>query len=166
MPKKMKDPGSLPARDETLTVASSLLLAAKSVHEFQDTIPPSMQSLQEMLDTQSTLLRSALRSTAAVRNAVITTLEGYDDIGTPSDGIVTLGEMRLAAEYRLANRNLKERVNKLTVMLNLERKARIEARNRVVELERHLGKSSSLSENNDKGDDSSMASRKSPRSAK
>uniref|UniRef100_A0A7S2SB72 PWWP domain-containing protein n=1 Tax=Mucochytrium quahogii TaxID=96639 RepID=A0A7S2SB72_9STRA len=164
--KKMKDPGSLPARDETLTVASSLLLAAKSVHEFQDTIPPSMQSLQEMLDTQSTLLRSALRSTAAVRNAVITTLEGYDDIGTPSDGIVTLGEMRLAAEYRLANRNLKERVNKLTVMLNLERKARIEARNRVVELERHLGKSSSLSENNDKGDDSSMASRKSPRSAK
>lgn len=143
--KKLKDPGAHPAREEARGIAAALLAAAESAGGFNDHLPPSRQSLDEMLENQSMVLRSALRSTAILRDAVSKTLEGFHSDELSSDGVVTLGEMRLAAEYRMVNRNLRAKNENLLNLLNLERAAREQLEFRVKELEEQLGRKSKFS---------------------
>ncbi|GBG32159.1 Histone-lysine N-methyltransferase NSD3 [Hondaea fermentalgiana] len=139
--KELRDPGARPAREEAHGIAAALLAAAQSHSGFNDHLPPSRQTLDEMLENQSMVLRSALRGTAMLRDAVSRTLEGFASTELSSDGIVTLGEMRLAAEYRMVNRNLRAKNANLTTMLSIERTAREQLEKRVQELEAQLGQS-------------------------
>jgi len=139
----LKNPGSKPARDEAHGVVASLLSAAQAVGNFDDDLPPSREALEEMLEEQSKMLRSAMRSTSVLRDAVRKTLQQYDigNEGKDEDGVVTLGEMRLAAEYRMANRGLQQRCAKLKTLLGLEREGRIAAEEQVRKLKEALEQS-------------------------
>jgi len=133
--KKLADLGKKPARDEARGICAALVKAADVVGEFKLSLPPSKQTIDELLEQQSTILRSALRSTAFLRNAVNKTLEGFTDpLNGPPEDQVCFGELRIAAEYKSIAENLKTRNEQLITMLGLERQARRAAEEKLEEL--------------------------------
>lgn len=133
----LKHPEQKAARSEAIGVSAALLSAAQSIGGFDQHLPPSRQSMNEMLNQQSLILRSALRNTAFLRNAVEKTYERYDKMGSEIDkDDVTLGEMRIAAEYKLVATSLKEKNKQLKTVLELEREARKAVEQELKELKR------------------------------
>ena len=104
-----------------------LSLLLKAVGIFDSHLPPSRDELLHILDQHSLMLRSSLRSTGVLRDSIQKLFFRYDSgFQDPMDSnVITLGEMRVAAEYKIANRNLKQRMKQLKAMYFLEKEARI-----------------------------------------
>jgi len=116
--------GRLAPRDEARGISAALTMAVRAVGDIECELPPSRQVLEEMFETQSNLLRCALRGQAQLRNAMDRTVKSYDDI--PDGQTISLGEMRVAAEYKLANQLLKRKLADMTTLVSIERQARAE----------------------------------------
>ncbi|KAI9995052.1 hypothetical protein PInf_012044 [Phytophthora infestans] len=71
-------------------------------------LSPSTSEMQHMFDQQSTLLRSALEAHSTLQRSWL--ISQQDMLGLGGSGGFSVGEGRLAAELRLANKNLRQRL--------------------------------------------------------
>lgn len=140
---QLEHPEKYPAREEAKGIVASLVAAADSIGGFENHLPPSKASLNDMLEQQSMILRSALRSTACLRDAVQKTFTRFDAgvVDQIEKEDVTLGEMRLAAEYKLVVSSLKAKNAQLRSLLAIERNARQQAEQKLQAIETPKAKS-------------------------
>lgn len=104
-------------------VAAVSSLEAEDEEQSKHQLPYSKAELESLLDKHASSLQSALADINMLKKAVI---GNFNAIEATMDGdqVMTLGEMRVAAEYRLANNNLRAQVSRLKQMLSVEREAR------------------------------------------
>ncbi|KAF4141761.1 PHD finger domain-containing protein [Phytophthora infestans] len=100
-------------------------------------LSPSTSEMQHMFDQQSTLLRSALEAHSTLQRSWL--ISQQDMLGLGGSGGFSVGEGRLAAELRLANKRLRNK-DKLVDQLTSDH---IALRAEVINLQRELSQSKS-----------------------
>ena len=92
----------------------------KSTHQ----LPYTKDELASLIDKHATTLQNALSDINLLKKAVLGNFNAIE-ANVNGEQVLTLGEMRVAAEYRLANNNLRAQVSRLKEMLTVERSARL-----------------------------------------
>ncbi|TMW68494.1 hypothetical protein Poli38472_005962 [Pythium oligandrum] len=99
-------------------------------------LSPSISEMQQMFDQQSALLRRALESHSALQRAWLVSKQKLLGLG---DGVgFSVGEGRLAAELRLANKNLRARLQNKDKLVDQLTSEHARLRTRVQALEHEL----------------------------
>lgn len=120
-------------RQEAMAVAAACLAAMdaalpdppKTITDFVKRLPPSRGDVFELIDQQSRHLRAALVSTATLRKALQATFDSFDgsqERDEDGESMLTLGELRVAAEYKASNRVLRAELQRVRAELELERR--------------------------------------------
>lgn len=116
-------------RVDSLLKASAILIKQKK-QESLTNLPlektTSHALLMKQLDEQEYSTRKVLEGFRDLKHKIETNstlIDGIKYNGKP----VSLGDLSLVGEFRLANRNLTAQIDNLTLMLSIERKKRVEA---------------------------------------
>ncbi|TDH72927.1 uncharacterized protein CCR75_003101 [Bremia lactucae] len=101
-------------------------------------LSPSTSEMQHMFDQQSTALRSALEAHSTLQRSWLISQQNMLGLGE-SDGF-SVGEGRLAAELRLANKNLRQRLRNKDKLVDQLTSDHMALRAEVINLHRELSK--------------------------
>ncbi|CAI5738318.1 unnamed protein product [Peronospora destructor] len=99
-------------------------------------LSPSTSEMQHMFDQQSTLLRSALEAHSTLQQSWL--ISQQDMLGLGGRGGFSVGEGRLAAELRLANKNLRQRLRNKDKLVDQLTSDHMTLRAEVINLQREL----------------------------
>ncbi|KAL3666827.1 hypothetical protein V7S43_008445 [Phytophthora oleae] len=102
-------------------------------------LSPSTSEMQHMFDQQSTLLRSALEAHSTLQRSWL--INQQDMLGLSGRGGFSVGEARLAAELRLANKNLRQRLRNKDKLVDQLTSDHMALRAEVINLQRELSQS-------------------------
>ncbi|KAG6618972.1 phd zinc finger (c3hc4 type) family protein [Phytophthora cinnamomi] len=102
-------------------------------------LSPSTSEMQHMFDQQSTLLRSALEAHSTLQRSWL--ISQQDMLGLGGRGGFSVGEGRLAAELRLANKNLRQRLRNKDKLVDQLTSDHMALRAEVINLQRELSQS-------------------------
>ncbi|KAH7479723.1 hypothetical protein KRP22_010253 [Phytophthora ramorum] len=102
-------------------------------------LSPSTSEMQHMFNQQSTLLRSALEAHSTLQRSWL--ISQQDMLGLGGHGGFTVGEGRLAAELRLANKNLRQRLRNKDKLVDQLTSDHMALRAEVINLQRDLSQS-------------------------
>jgi len=106
-----------------------------------DFVPFSNEEIQNMIAKQASVLQKGLVNLAKLKKAVAinsTAVQESQGGSGSNPQVLTLGEMRTAAEYRVANNMLKSQLAEMKKMLDVERQARMAAEEMVRNLKKRL----------------------------
>eukprot|EP00644_Phytophthora_capsici_P016240 jgi/Phyca11/508306/fgenesh2_kg.PHYCAscaffold_34_\ len=95
--------------------------------------------MQHMFDQQSTLLRSALEAHSTLQRSWL--INQQDMLGLSGRGGFSVGEARVAAELRLANKNLRQRLRNKDKLVDQLTSDHMALRAEVINLQRELSQS-------------------------
>ncbi|KAG2866757.1 hypothetical protein PC113_g2544 [Phytophthora cactorum] len=104
-------------------------------------LSPSTSEMQHVFDQQSTLLRSALEAHSTLQRSWL--ISQQDMLGLGGNGGFSVGEGRLAAELRLANKNLRQRLRNKDKLVDQLTSDHMALRAEVINLQRELSQSKS-----------------------
>ncbi|OWZ16331.1 hypothetical protein PHMEG_0009888 [Phytophthora megakarya] len=99
-------------------------------------LSPSTSEMQHMFDQQSTLLRSALEAHSTLQRSWL--ISQQDMLGLGGRGGFSVGEGRLAAELRLANKNLRQRLRNKDKLVDQLTSDHMALRAEVINLQKEL----------------------------
>ncbi|CAH0473284.1 unnamed protein product [Peronospora belbahrii] len=102
-------------------------------------LSPSTSEMQHMFNQQSTLLRSALEAHSTLQRSWL--ISQQDMLGLGGRGGFSVGEGRLAAELRLANKNLRQRLRNKDKLVDQLTSDHMTLRAEVINLKRELSQS-------------------------
>ncbi|KAI9908504.1 hypothetical protein PsorP6_003476 [Peronosclerospora sorghi] len=102
-------------------------------------LSPSTSEMQHMFDQQSSLLRSALEAHTTLQRSWL--INQQDMLGLGGRGGFSVGEGRLAAELRLANKNLRQRLRNKDKLVDQLTSDHMTLRAEVINLQRELSQS-------------------------
>ncbi|KAG7382387.1 hypothetical protein PHYBOEH_010526 [Phytophthora boehmeriae] len=102
-------------------------------------LSPSTSEMQHMFDQQSTLLRGALEAHSTLQRSWLINQQDMLGLGTRSG--FSVGEGRLAAELRLANKNLRQRLRNKDKLVDQLTSDHMALRTEVINLQRELSQS-------------------------
>ncbi|CAI5709224.1 unnamed protein product [Hyaloperonospora brassicae] len=102
-------------------------------------LSPSTSEMQHMFDQQSALLRSALEAHSTLQRSWL--ISQQDMLGAGGRGGFSVGEGRLAAELRLANKNLRQRLRNKDKLVDQLTSDHMTLRAEVINLQRELSQS-------------------------